>query len=113
MAAKYEIYQRVCKDKPYDAWLRLMREISGIDETGLTGHRKLHEWLNREFPKPRIKQARRNRIRVPSLPHCGGKASYLKRNAETILNVRQRNSNKELRMYQCDKCDYWHLAHVK
>lgn len=45
------------------------------------------------------------------LPRCGDKVSYPKRLGKEVLNKRQRAGFRNLRLYQCPKCNYWHLTH--
>jgi hypothetical protein len=49
-------------------------------------------------------------------PKCDGKVCFSKREAETARNARtkgrgqRRNRPAFLRIYQCEKCDFWHLT---
>lgn len=44
---------------------------------------------------------------------CRGKKIYDKRGAMTVRNFRkkQKNGDRDLRIYQCHVCGYWHLTH--
>jgi len=43
---------------------------------------------------------------------CSGKKVYTKKEAQTVLNFLQgRGNGKNLRIYQCPYCDFWHLTH--
>jgi hypothetical protein len=47
------------------------------------------------------------------LPRCEGKISYPKRLGEEVRNKRLREGAAKLRLYHCDRCNYWHLTHSK
>jgi len=49
----------------------------------------------------------RNRVK---LPYCDDKPSYDKKTAVTAKNKRWKDNRVKLRIYQCKKCDYWHLT---
>jgi len=44
---------------------------------------------------------------------CEGKRAYTKKDAQSMLNLRRsrlRGSRRELRMYHCPRCNFWHLT---
>lgn len=47
------------------------------------------------------------------IKNCGpnGKTCYGKKIGETIVNRTKDRRGKELRLYQCSLCNYWHLTH--
>jgi len=47
--------------------------------------------------------------RVP-LKFCGGKPSYDKKSAQTAANSRFEQDHVKLRIYNCPKCNGWHLT---
>lgn len=47
---------------------------------------------------------------------CSGKKIYDKKGAQTICNYRKnhlKTNSNYLRIYQCDKCGYWHVTHTR
>ena len=42
---------------------------------------------------------------------CGGKNCYDKKGATTAMNYFWDTEKKELRIYECPTCGYWHLTH--
>lgn len=53
---------------------------------------------------------RRDKPVYEKLDYCNGKPSYDKKGALTAKNKRMQQDHVKLRVYQCDKCDYWHLT---
>lgn len=47
------------------------------------------------------------------LPRCQGKVCYPKRTGEEVRNRRLRQGSMKLRLYHCDRCNWWHLTHSK
>ncbi len=46
------------------------------------------------------------------LGYCNGKKCYSKRDAQTAKNFRlEEGTADQLRIYQCNFCNYWHLTH--
>lgn len=41
---------------------------------------------------------------------CDGKVIYDKKTAITARNLRMKESHQELRVYECEKGDHWHLT---
>lgn len=49
--------------------------------------------------------------KLPATYCSNGKVCYDKRGAQTARNKRERNGSEPLRIYQCPKCNQWHLTH--
>lgn len=48
---------------------------------------------------------------LPAIERCvTGKPSYDKKTAITAKNKRWNDSRVKLRIYHCEKCNYWHLT---
>lgn len=50
------------------------------------------------------------------LPRCAetGKVCFNKKDAQTKRNtLKKRGRERNMRVYQCPHCDYWHLTSVK
>ena len=41
---------------------------------------------------------------------CSGKRSYTKRGALSVCKKRYKENHVELRVYECDKGDHWHVT---
>lgn len=46
----------------------------------------------------------------PAHSECDGKNVYQKRTAQQVVNRRAREGERGLRIYQCPRCNYWHLT---
>ena len=56
-----------------------------------------------------------NKIRHGNVKNqCTGKVKYRKRDAiGKALEARRRGRNRLMRVYFCDLCDFWHIAHSR
>lgn len=50
-------------------------------------------------------------FRVFKKIRCSGKSSYTKKLAETLKNRMWETKSVQLRIYQCQNCNFWHLTH--
>lgn len=50
---------------------------------------------------------------LTDLGYCNGKRCYDKKSAQTARNGRYSADHIKLRIYPCDKCNYWHLTKQK
>ena len=46
----------------------------------------------------------------PEAEYCNGKRAYDKKGAQTAANLRWKQAREELRIYQCEEGDHWHLT---
>lgn len=43
-------------------------------------------------------------------PQCDGKNCYPKNTAEKVRLATMKARSRKIRIYECDKCFYWHLT---
>ena len=59
----------------------------------------------------KLKDEEENKILQKINKECEFKASYSKKEAQTVRNY-LRKEGRKVREYKCQQCDYWHLTHL-
>lgn len=58
--------------------------------------------MGRRYPKEHLTPIR----------YCKGKPMYDKKTARTAVNKRFKDDHVRLRIYHCNRCNFWHLTHL-